>query len=231
MVNMSFFNVIVKSMSRLWILWLFLPLGCATTDVITEQTGSPAGIESILIIPFTDLTKAYGDSGMIKCPLCGNYFEAGQVPSDQENRLTDELIDRLEKQTNWRIITGSREMALAAETGPKSTQMTTERQLLLNIGRTVQADAVLSGYIYRYQERMGSQMAAERPASVAFSLHLIRTADGADVWSGYVDETQQALSENLLNMAAFWRRKGRWVSADEMADAGLDELIQKFPQP
>jgi hypothetical protein len=65
---------------------------------------------------------------------------------------------------------------------------------------------------------------------VAFSIHLVRSADGADVWFGYMDDTQQALSENLFDFKVFWRRKGRWVSADEMAEAGLTELLDRFPE-
>jgi hypothetical protein len=108
--------------------------------------------------------------------------------------------------------------------------MLSERKLMAQAGRSVKTDAVLTGYIYRYEERVGTPYAASRPASVAFSLHLIRSADGADIWFGYVDETQQTLSENLFNITAFWQRKGRWVSADEMAGDGLTKLLDKFPK-
>jgi len=207
---------------------VFIVSGCSTTGVKTVRVGSAAGIKSILVLPFDDLSKIYGEAGLIKCPLCDYYFEAGPVPPNAVDWLSERLVGLLGQQTTAALSTHDRSFDHSKPAS--STGMLTERKLVAQAGRSVKADAVLTGYIYRYEERVGTPYAASRPASVAFSIHLIRSADGADIWFGYVDETQQTLSENLFNVTAFWQRKGRWVSADEMAEAGLTKLLDKFPK-
>ena len=209
-------------------LFLLIATGCSTTGVKTVTVGSTAGIKSILVLPFDDLAKIYSETGLIKCPLCDYFFEAGPVPPNAVDWLSEQLVGMLGQQSTAALITHGRSFDHSEQAS--STDMLTERKLVAQAGRSSNADAVLTGYIYRYEERVGTPFAASRPASVAFSIHLIRSADGADVWFGYVDETQQALSENLFNMAIFWQRKGRWVSVDEMAEAGLTELLDKFPK-
>jgi hypothetical protein len=207
---------------------VFIANGCSTTGVKAVRVGSAAGIKSILVLPFDNLSKIYGEAGLIKCPLCDYYFEAGPVPPNAVDWLTEQLIGKLRQQTTAALITHDRSFDHSKPAS--STGMLSERKLMAQAGRSVKTDAVLTGYIYRYEERVGTPYAASRPASVAFSLHLIRSADGADIWFGYVDETQQTLSENLFNITAFWQRKGRWVSADEMAGDGLTKLLDKFPK-
>jgi hypothetical protein len=209
-------------------LLVLIASGCSTTGVKTVRVGSAAGIKSILVLPFDDLAKIYGEAGLIKCPLCDYYFEAGPVPPNAVDWLSERLVGLIEQRSTAALITHDRSFDHSKPAS--STGMLTERKLVAQAGRSVKADAVLTGYIYRYEERVGTPYAASRPASVAFSIHLIRSADGADIWFGYVDETQQTLSENLFNVMAFWQRKGRWVSADEMAEAGLTKLLDKFPK-
>jgi len=209
-------------------LLVLIASGCSTTGVKTVRVGSAAGIKSILVLPFDDLAKIYGEAGLIKCPLCDYYFEAGPVPPNAVDWLSERLVGLIEQRSTAALITHGRSFDHSKPAS--STGMLTERKLVAQAGRSVKADAVLTGYIYRYEERVGTPYAASRPASVAFSIHLIRSADGADIWFGYVDETQQTLSENLFNVMAFWQRKGRWVSADEMAEAGLTKLLDKFPK-
>lgn len=207
---------------------VFIASGCSTTGVKTVRVGPAAGITSILVLPFDNLSKIYGEAGLIKCPLCDYYFEAGPVPPHAVGWLSEQLVGLLGQQSIAALITHDRSFDHSKPAS--STSMLTERKLLAQAGRSAKAGAVLTGYIYRYEERVGTAYAASRPASVAFSIHLIRSTDGSDIWFGYVDETQQTLSENLFNVSAFWQRKGRWVSADEMAGAGLVKLLDNFPK-
>jgi len=55
--------------------------------------------------------------------------------------------------------------------------------------------------------------------------------DGQLVWRGIFEETQQALSENILKIGAFIKRKARWITARELAAEGLENLISTFPEP
>ncbi len=64
-----------------------------------------------------------------------------------------------------------------------------------------------------------------------FSIELRRAADGAVLWRGAYDETQQALSENLADAGTFFRGGGRWLTARELARLGVEELVRRFPVP
>jgi hypothetical protein len=44
------------------------------------------------------------------------------------------------------------------------------------------------------------------------------------------DKTQISLSENLLDIQTFLKARGRWVTAGELAEMGLTELIESFPK-
>jgi hypothetical protein len=102
--------------------------------------------------------------------------------------------------------------------------------LLKEIGTHFQADAVMAGTLYRWQERLGSDFAVTEPASVAFDLHMVSPADGTILWKGKFDKTQQSLSENLLDWELFRQGKGRWLTAQRLAQIGLKALLERVPQ-
>jgi hypothetical protein len=55
--------------------------------------------------------------------------------------------------------------------------------------------------------------------------------DGRTIWDGSFDETQQPLFENLFNLSAFFKRKGKWITAEELAFSGLEKVLETLPQP
>ena len=206
------------------IIGLFFVLsGCTENRVITQKPGSLKGINTILVLPFDDVTASRGDKGLIKCPLCGNYFEAGPVPSDTADRLTQTAIDKLRKKTDIPLLIHERSFNDSTDNLP-------ERRFLTEAGKMAGADAVFTGYIYRYEMRTGTELAVKNPASVALSVHMLRVVDGFEIWSGHIDETQQTLAEDLFKASDFLRRKGRWISADEMAEYGLTKIFESFPE-
>ena len=101
----------------------------------------------------------------------------------------------------------------------------------LQVGKSLNASFVLVGFLYRFEERVGSSWGVERPASVGFDLHLLRLRDSQMVWSGQFDETQAPLSENILKLGSFLRRKASWLTAEELAGVGMDEVLKKLPSP
>jgi hypothetical protein len=82
--------------------------------------------------------------------------------------------------------------------------------------------------VYRFEERKGGNFAVEKPAGVGFHMHLM---EGSVVGRVFVfDEDQQALSQNVLKIGKFFKRGGKWVTADQLAEeginAGLDYLLE-----
>jgi len=101
--------------------------------------------------------------------------------------------------------------------------------LISKLGQGLKADAIVVGYVYRYQERIGTPYAVEKPASVAFEIHLIDVGAGLRSWRATFDKTQRSLMENLFNFRFFVKDKGRWITAKELAAEGVDEIMQNFP--
>ena len=47
------------------------------------------------------------------------------------------------------------------------------------------------------------------------------------MWKGKYDETQKSLSENLLDASKFFKGGGKWVTAENLAEMGLTEMLGK----
>ncbi len=103
--------------------------------------------------------------------------------------------------------------------------------LYINAGKRAGADAVLIGHIFRFVDRKGNRASVESPASVAFDLHLIDVDSGKIVWTANFDQTQRPLSDNLLELGSFIKRGASWVTAEELAQGGLEDILRRFPQP
>ena len=83
------------------------------------------------------------------------------------------------------------------------------------VGKLVRVDAVVRGELKVFDERIGTELAAKRPAHVIFAIELVRVSDGVSVWQGEYAEQQQSLSDNLWNLPGFVRQGGTWVRAGE----------------
>ncbi len=202
------------------ILAVIILSGCMSKETTPESDYNLSGTEKILVLPFRDMTMIYGQDASVRCPVCGRVFITGRVPVDAAERLTNSLVSNLKSRKKYKIVTSS----LVSEE-----QTFSERKLIVKKGREYNADAVIAGYIYRYKERVGNRYSVKSPASVAFGIHLISTKGGRIIWSGHFDETQRSLSENLFKLKKFIKRKASWITADEMATNGFEDILSTFP--
>jgi hypothetical protein len=91
------------------------------------------------------------------------------------------------------------------------------------------ADGVVVGRVSRYVERSGEAAGTLRPASVGFEVTLLRAPGGEPLWTGLFEETQRALSENVLNAARYPGGGSRWLTAEELARWGATETARALP--
>ena len=202
------------------ILAVIILSGCMSKETAPESDYNLSGTEKILVLPFRDMTMIYDQDASARCPVCGRVFITGRVPVDATERLTNSLVSNLKSRKKYKIVTSS----LVSEE-----QTFSERKLIVKKGRKYKADAVIAGYIYRYNERVGNRYSVKSPASVAFGIHLISTKGGRIIWSGHFDETQRSLNENLFKLKKFIKRKASWITADEMATNGFEDILSTFP--
>lgn len=92
------------------------------------------------------------------------------------------------------------------------------------VGKCMQVDYLLVPQLLHWDERVGSSAGVVKPASVVLDLFLINVKDGSLVRAHY-DETQVALSENLLTADKFMDRGGKWVTAERLASDGIKENL------
>lgn len=91
------------------------------------------------------------------------------------------------------------------------------------------ADAVLLGVTTRFREREGEALGSRRPASVRFEVVVHSAPAGEKLWSAAFDETQLALSANVLRTRHYPGGGTRWLSADELARWGAERVASAYP--
>jgi len=205
---------------------------CTSQETRPGVSVDTSDIHKIIVLPFQDMTKSYGTDINVRSPLTGLVMMTGYVPDTAAPFLTSTLISLLQTHQEFTILSPD-ETWNEAVSHALSSSDSGEADLTpyIQAGKQAGADAVFTGHIFRYIDRKGNRLSVEHPASVAFDLHLIRVADGQMIWNGHFEETQKPLSENVLDLGMFIKRKGSWVTADELAQGGLEDLLGRFLNP
>jgi hypothetical protein len=222
-----------KNKATAWIKIFLLTVmclpGCTKNIVTKENVLSTSGKEKILIFPFKNMATVYGENVNTRCPICGKVFMTGEVAEDADNMLTELLFVLLKDRKDIQLIPASQSQGVVSDLLSEDKKNLSERDLLVETGRVLKADWVLSGNIFRFRERVGGKYSVDLPASVAFDIHLIRVSDGRLLWNDHFDETQRPLSENLFQLGSFLQRKARWITANDMAVSGLKDILKNLP--
>jgi hypothetical protein len=183
---------------------------------------------SLAILPFYVERIEKPARGVISCPLCKGIYKYGEVVPGSESTLTRLFYTKIEALGRFKILPLDEvEEALS----PSLKKQFEEKPIpsLIQIGKELGTDFLFVGFLFRFEERIGSHIGAEKPASVGFDVHLIRLRDGKMVWIGRFDETQRPLSENLFKIGSFFRRRASWLTAEELSSVGMDEMLKRFP--
>lgn len=201
---------------------------CQSAPNIFVTEDGLSGKEQVLVLPFKDLTRTYGTEGIIRCPLTGSFFVAGDVPKEAPDILTGFMKDHLSDHTDFRLSFGLAYPENIHATASRDFKLYSERELIIKAGKEKNVEAVITGFIFRYKERIGNSYSVESPASVAFGIHMLRISDGRSLFFGHFDETQHSLSENLFKIGTFIKRKASWITAEEMARTGMNDMLNEL---
>lgn len=204
-----------------WIsLLFFLGSGCASTGFRVERP-----IRSAAVIPIFVKAPSEGGKRFAEDPVSGRLFMAGEIAPNARRELTELIYQKLTTFPQLQLVP-VKEVEGAMKPGDAGRD---PMALAREIGEGFGVDGVVLGWVFRYEERVGSAIAVERPASVSFAIHLLGVEEGRMIWSGIFQETQQPLSENILKFTAFLRRRGTWLRAKGLASVGMDEGLVSFP--
>ncbi len=202
---------------------------CSTRQAVPAALPAGVRLETLAIMPTIDMYRIYGDNVSFNCPLCGRTEVIDVVSEGADVFLTESVWDRLRQRGGYRLIPPGEAEGVQSTLLLEPEAKMADLDMILEVGRRLGADGVLVGRVYRFRERRGRDFSAETTAAVTFDLLLIHVRDGRLLWEGHFDESQQALTENLFNIGAFLQRRGRWLTARELAAAGLDGVLASFP--
>jgi hypothetical protein len=209
---------------------LFLVSGCHYRG--SAEIPAPEGgmvFQRIAVVPFRQVSPEERLGGAVRCPLCGAMFEAGPTAGSPETAVEALFLKQMQQGApKVGIIAGDRAAGVFRRVSSVSLREPL-RKVLREVGSELGAEGVVSGTVYRFRERKGGAYAVDQPASVAFEIHLLRVSDGALVWRGTFDRTQTSLMEDLLQAASFYRGGGRWLTAEELAAEGMEQVLKSFP--
>ncbi len=206
------------------ILWISLIMcvgsGCGKPVFRLENP-----VRSAALIPFFVRTPSEAGNRFVEDPMSGRLFLTGEIVPNARRELTDLLYEKLTAFPGFRLVSVE-EVERAMKTGDFARDPMGSAQ---KIGDAFGVDGVVLGWVFRYEERIGSAISVERPASVSFVIHLFGVKEGRILWRGIFQETQQPLSENVLKLTAFLRRRGAWLRVRSLASVGMDEILDSFP--
>jgi hypothetical protein len=103
------------------------------------------------------------------------------------------------------------------------------QQLIKVAGEKLNCRAALLLTLERFRERLGDEYSATDPASLAFEFRLVDSIDGEVLCYGQFDETQQAVSENILAIDKAFKRGFKWITVAELAREGLRRKFENCP--
>lgn len=192
---------------------LLLLSGCFAGKQTTPAASQPPGLTSIIVLPVATLVSSDDRT---------NLHRAQQLARGAEviNRLlNDYFADRdtvkVVSPEQYRVLTESYRKSRAEQAR--------------EIGQRLGSEAVLLTTVNRFIEREGGDYSVDQPASVAFDFKLMATKSGRTICSGYFDESQKSLFENLLSLKGAAKRKFKWITAGDLAEEGIQQRFATCP--
>ncbi len=226
----------IRSYSRQWSgllfalfllsFWVFF-VGCAGKgDVRATAKKNEAAFQKIAVVPFQVLTDE--SSSTVRCPITGTMARSCRSPEDAAGIVEELFLDKLKTYKQLIIIPSDKTEGIFRRVQAESFKARPV-DVLREVGKELEADGVVAGYVYCYRERKGYPYSVEKPASVSFEIGLVRVSNGAVAWDGYFDKTQATLMENLFQLSTFMRAGLKWVTVKELAEEGIDGIMETFP--
>jgi hypothetical protein len=145
------------------------------------------------------------------------------IPETAAHRITTKVVSALVSRPSLQVIGPPETSALSGEGNeePKPSL----KAMAQDVGTRLKVDGVLTGLVRTYREREGSKLGA-KPAAVGFAVYLVRPSDGTVLWTGEFFEEQKPLTQDVVG---FFEKGGGFVTADELADLGVQKVMNAFP--
>lgn len=215
--------------------------GCSGSKVTTKSSAELPRhpVRSLALVPFVSIaTPQLRDSGdlHLSAPqgirhsdmsvtepsnIDSSLRQTTTVPSYASGKITQLFWVRLQKRRGLQVVSG----ADTAKRLPADPPSTTPEAMAAAVANRLKVDAAMIGEVSVYQERVGSRLGANPPAAVGFQVKVV-AADGQVLWIGNYFERQRPMIEDMLGFVQRW---GAFVTAEELARYGVEEVLEEFP--
>lgn len=214
--------------------WLILgPLidGSTPRLVLAQPETGPSwgSVESIGVMPFVKGKYGVEITESLNCTVCLLLNDPKDLVHDSDFILTLYTQKALKKRLGEKVI-NLEESKDFYERIPRDESKDSPRSLAQRLGKALNADLMILGNVWKYRERVGGSQGVSQPASVSFAIYMIDVPSGKLIWKEVFSETQRSLAENTLKAGTFFARGSKWLSANELASFGVNEIFQKFPE-
>lgn len=163
--------------------------------------------------------------GTITCTLSEKDFDAEATTKEQGRMINDMLLKAFKDDKRFFEVSEGNCYSYVNSIIRENVKSSHIR-IIQEMGRELNVEAILYTRLFRFVEREGGSYGANKPASVALSMHLIRVSDGAILWRNTFDETQKAITDNILNLDLYRKAGIKWLSASELAAYGIANAVE-----
>lgn len=203
------------------VLCLALAVSCSRRPSSTADVPrSIAADYRISVAPFTQPTNA-------------SQLIMGRIPEDQ-GRIPDDMLAALDMKLREVLLadTKRRYNFIVRRHMPSDlTQFHSSEQpqalpLWEAYGKQQGAQLLLIPQVLDWHQREGSKAGVTRSAHVRVEFFLLKVGEGTVMNRSIFEEKQVGLTENLLTVGSFFKRKGAWVTAEDLAVEGMRKAVR-----
>ena len=157
----------------------------------------------------------------------------GQLPQPQALAARDVLIAQDRQLRDVLYTTTKRSYDFLPRTRPLPDLKrfhTSERPqalpLWVEYARKTSADILFIPQVLTWRDRQGSAAGVTEPAHVRLEFFLLNIKEGNIIGHSVYEVEQQGLTENLLIVGDFFKRQGKWVTAEELAREAMIKAVK-----
>ncbi|OBQ54028.1 hypothetical protein [Halodesulfovibrio spirochaetisodalis] len=203
----------------LCVLGLFLIAGCGKSKTTAQLPPLTMGV------------------AMFTQPTNTGELLAGYIPSDQF-RVSPETLDTLNADFEKLLLTETKRIYLRGAAARQCFEITTAQrsedpvnalQFWNQVGLCMKVDVLIIPQVIDWTPRQGGEMGAFQSAGVNMDFYALRvSANEPSLSRFHFEETQESLSANLLNIDKWFQRKGKWITAEQLAEEGMRQAITEL---
>lgn len=96
------------------------------------------------------------------------------------------------------------------------------------IGRCMKVDLLVVPQMLELRQRAGGELGVDKPARIVMDIFLVDVRNETLIGRSRFEETQTALTSNLLEADKFFKRGGKWISASQLAREGMVKAVKEL---